>query len=74
MLVNRNEPVMAEAVTSRKNDFLNTVLSEMETFNLDEQNQIIKTIYDSIKERRMCELKELKVKAEMLDKAITELG
>jgi hypothetical protein len=74
MLVNRNEPVMAEAVTSRKNEFLNNVLSEMETFNLDEQNQIIKTIYDSIKERRMCELKELKVKAEMLDKAIIELG
>ena len=74
MLENRNEPVMAEAVTSRKNEFLNSVLSEMETFNLDEQNQIIKTIYDSIKERRMCELKELKVKAEMLDKAITELG
>jgi hypothetical protein len=74
MLVNRNEPVMAEAVNSRKNEFLNNVLSEMETFNLEEQNQIIKTIYDSIKERRMCELKELKVKAEMLDKAIIELG
>ena len=74
MSANRNEPVMAEAVTSRKNEFLNNVLSEMETFNLDEQNQIIKTIYDSIKEHRMCELKELTVKAEMLDKAITELG
>ena len=74
MLEKRNEPVMAEAVTSRKNEFLNNALSEMETFNLEEQNQIIKTIYDSIKERRMYELKELKVRAEMLDKAITELG
>lgn len=74
MLLNRKEPVMAEAVTSKKNEFLNNVLSEMETFNLEEQNQIIKTIYDSIKEKRMYELKELKVRAEMLDKAITELG
>jgi len=58
MLENRNEPVMARPEIERKDDFLQHIPKELETFSLDEQNYIMKTIYQSTKERRMCELKE----------------
>lgn len=74
MLENRNEPVMDKTKIDRKDDFLQHILKALETFSLDEQNYIMKAIYQNIKEYRMCELEELKVKAEMIDKSITDLG
>lgn len=68
-----NELKACTPVQTRIGEFTNQFYGELMTFNLEEQNQILREMYGRTKEERMIKLSELKKEAEHLDYSLNDL-